>query len=76
MTTSSYEATPAPARRKVPTRVSHALCILLSHVFLTAAFAKTASFREIEATLAASKLVPVLLTSQVAVLLVMTEYFV
>ncbi len=76
MTTSSDEVAPPPVRRKVHTWVNHALCILLSLVFLTAAIAKTTAFRELEATLAASKLVPVLLTSQAGVLLVVTEYLV
>ena len=43
-------------------------------VFLAVAIAKTLSFRELEATLAASQLVPVLLTTQIGILLVATEY--
>ena len=76
MTTTPFAVAPKPASRKVHTWVNHALCILLSLVFLTAAIAKTTAFRELEATLAASKLVPVLLTSQAGVLLVVTEYLV
>ncbi len=56
--------------------INHLLVGFLSMVFLAAAIAKTMSFRELEATLAASKLVPVLLTSQAGVLLVVTEYLV
>ncbi len=56
--------------------INHLLCVFLSMVFLAAAVAKTTAFRELEATLAASKLVPVLLTSQAGVLLVVTEYLV
>ena len=56
------------------TWINHALCVILSMVFLAAAIAKTMSFRELEATLAASKLVPVLLTTQIGILLVATEY--
>ena len=76
MTTSSIDVALPPAHRKVHTWVNHALCILLSLVFLTAAIAKTTAFRELEATLAALMLVPVLLTLQAGVLLVVTEYLV
>lgn len=53
-----------------------ALCILISVVFLSAAIAKTQSFRELEATLAASKLVPNLIVTWAGVLLLVTEYLI
>ena len=80
MTTASSEARLRPANppgaSSRQTWINHALCVILSMVFLAAAIAKTLSFRELEATLAASKLVPVLLTSQAGVLLIVTEYLV
>ena len=80
MTTASSEArlqpSKSPGASSRQTWINHALCVILSMVFLAAAIAKTMSFHELEATLAASKLVPVLLTSQAGVLLIVTEYLV
>ena len=76
MTTANpaLKTTSGDQRRK--TWIGRLICVFLSMVFLAAAVAKTLSFRELEATLAASKLVPVLLTSQAGVLLVVTEYLI
>ena len=74
MTNARSEALPQPKSGTQSVWVNHAVCVMLSLVFLTAAVAKTQSFRELEATLAASKLVPVLLTTQAGVFLVVTEY--
>ena len=54
--------------------LGHLLSGILSLVFLTSAVAKTRSFHELESTLAASRLVPVLLVSQAATLLLVTEF--
>ena len=65
---------PDQRRQSRKALVNNLLCGFLSMVFLAAAVAKTMSFRELEATLAASKLVPVLLTRQVGILLIVVEY--
>ena len=80
MTTESSEArlqssSNPPGASTRQTWNNHALCVILSSVFLAAAIAKTMSFHELEATLAASKMVSVLLTTQMEILLVATEYF-
>ena len=54
--------------------LGHLLSGILSLVFLTSAVAKTRSFHELESTLAASRLVPVLLVSQAVTLLLVTEF--
>lgn len=74
MTNARSEAIPHPKSGTQPAWVNHAHCILLSLIFLIAAIAKTQGFRELEATLAASKLVPVLLAPQTAVFLLILEY--
>ena len=76
MTAPSLPMQPDQRRQSRKALVNNLLVGFLSMVFLAAAIAKTMSFRELEATLAASKLVPVLLTTQAGVLLVVTEYLV
>lgn len=73
MTNARSEAVPHPKSGIRANWVNHALCILLCLVFLTAAIAKTQSFREFEATLIASKLVPVLLASRAGIMVLVTE---
>jgi len=63
----------SPSKVKRTAWLGTTLCLVLSLVFLTSALAKTRSFSELESTLAASKLVPVLLVSQAATLLLVTE---
>lgn len=74
MTASSLPIQPEQRKQSQKALVNNLLCGFLSMVFLAAAIAKTMSFRELEATLIASKLVPVLLTTQAGVLLLVTEY--
>ena len=76
MTAPSLPMQPDLRKQSRNALVNHLLCGFLSMVFLAAAVAKTMSFRELEATLAASKLVPVLLTRQAGMLLIVTEYLV
>ncbi len=75
MTTAEFTA-PAVSPSKAKRTAWHGtvLCLVLSLVFLTSALAKTRSFSELESTLAASKLVPILMVSQAATLLLVTEY--
>ncbi len=63
----------SPSKVKRTAWLGTTLCLVLSLVFLTSALAKIRSFSELESTLAASKLVPVLLVSQAATLLLVTE---
>ena len=55
-------------------RIQLALCILISLIFMIAAIAKTIGYREMEATLAASRLVPVPAVPTVAASLLSLEY--
>ena len=64
----------SPSKAKRTAWLGTTLCLVLSLVFLTSAIAKTRSFSELESTLAASKLVPVLMVSQAATLLLVTEF--
>jgi len=68
---STSASTSSTKRTALP---GHFLSGILSLVFLTSAVAKTRSFHELESTLAASRLVPVLLVSQAATLLLVTEF--
>jgi len=63
----------SPSKVKRTAWLGTTLCLVLSLVFLTSALAKIRSFSELESTLAASKLVPVLMVSQAATLLLVTE---
>ncbi len=69
MTNARSEALPKSRSGQRSLWLNHALCGLLSLVFLTAAVAKTTAFHELEATLAASRLVPVLAVPFAAVTL-------
>ena len=76
MTAPSLPMQPEQRRQSRKALVNHLLVGFLSMVFLAAAIAKTMSFRELEATLIASKLVPMLVVSPIGVLLLVTEYLV
>ena len=74
MTAQSASTSASTSQLKRTALLGHFLSGILSLVFLTSAVAKTRSFHELEATLAASRLVPVLLVSQAATLLLVTEF--
>ena len=74
MTSASSEALPLPKSGKQSAWMNHAICILLSLLLLLSAVAKTISIRELDATLTASLLVPVLLVRQAGILLLCIEY--
>jgi hypothetical protein len=76
MTTRPSETVSFLRSRKHTRLFSHILYVILSLVFFAAALAKSLSFRELQATLVASKLVPVLMISQVATLLLVFEYLI
>lgn len=65
---------PFPSQRQRETWVDHVLCVVVSLVFLVSAIAKSFSFRELEATLVASQLVPAPLTTFVGIFLLVLEY--
>lgn len=74
MTSLRSEAAPYSTGEKRVLWKDHILCVIPSLLFLTAAITKTASFRELEATLVASQLIPVPLASYAAVSLLVLEY--
>jgi hypothetical protein len=74
MTSARAQAFSHPKSGIRTARVNHALCVLLGLVFLTAAIAKTQSFRELEATLVASRLVPILWVRPSGIFLLVIEY--
>ena len=74
MTAQLASTSASTAKLKHTALPGHLLSGILSLVFLTSAVAKTRSFHELESTLAASRLVPVLLVSQAATLLLVTEF--